>query len=49
LIPYGGCNGTYLPQVATDMRWNKEEFVRSCCVEKVGIAPKHCKDAELFL
>jgi AmmeMemoRadiSam system protein A len=48
-ISYEGRNGTYLPQVATDMHWNKEEFVRSCCVEKAGIPPQHCKDAELYV
>jgi AmmeMemoRadiSam system protein A len=48
-ITYGNKSGTYLPQVATDMHWNKEEFFRSCCVEKAGIAPEHCKDAELYI
>jgi len=48
-IVYEGRSGTYLPQVATDMGWSKEEFVRSCCVEKAGIAPEHCKDAELYV
>ena len=48
-ISYGGRNGTYLPQVATDMGWNNEEFVRSCCEEKAGIPPQHCKDAELYV
>jgi len=48
-ITYGAQNGTYLPQVATDMGWNKEQFVRSCCVEKAGIAPEHCKDATLYV
>ena len=48
-IEYQGKNGTYLPQVATDMGWSKEEFVRSCCVEKAGIAPEHCKDATLYV
>jgi len=48
-VSYGGRNGTYLPQVATDMHWDKEEFVRSCCVEKAGISPQHCKDAELYV
>ena len=47
-VEYGNKNGTYLPQVATDMKWDKEEFVRSCCVEKAGIAPEHCKDATLY-
>ena len=48
-IEYGTKNGTYLPQVATDMGWDKEQFVRSCCVEKAGIAPEHCKDATLYV
>ena len=48
-IEYDGKNGTYLPQVATDMGWNKEQFVRSCCEEKAGIAPEHCKDATLYV
>ena len=41
-------NGTYLPQVATDMNWSVEEFVRSCCEEKAGISPNDCKDAEIY-
>ena len=48
-ISYGGRNGTYLPQVATDMGWNAEQFVYSCCAEKAGIPPQHCKDAELYI
>jgi AmmeMemoRadiSam system protein A len=48
-ITYNGKSGTYLPQVATDMNWSKEEFVWSCCVEKAGIDPQHCKDAELWV
>ena len=48
-IVYGNKSGTYLPQVATDMGWDKYEFFKSCCVEKAGIAPEHCKDAELYV
>jgi AmmeMemoRadiSam system protein A len=48
-VVYGNRSGTYLPQVATDMGWNKEEFFQSCCVEKAGIPPQHCKDAELYV
>ncbi len=47
-IVHGNKNGTYLPQVATDMNWSVEEFVRSCCEEKAGISPSNCKDAEIF-
>jgi len=48
-ISYGGRNGTYLPQVATDMGWDNKEFVYSCCVEKAQIPPEHCKDAKLYV
>jgi len=48
-VVYGDRSGTYLPQVATDMGWNNKEFVQSCCVEKAGIPPQHCKDAELYV
>jgi len=48
-LQYGAKNGTYLPQVATDMGWDKNQFVRSCCEEKAQIVPQHCKDAELFV
>jgi len=47
-IVYGDKNGTYLPQVATDMNWSVEEFVRSCCEEKAGISPSDCKNAQIF-
>jgi len=47
-IKYGDKNGTYLPQVATDMKWDVEEFVRSCCEEKAGINPDDCKNAEIY-
>ncbi len=47
-IIHGNKSGTYLPQVATDMNWSVEEFVRSCCEEKAGITPSDCKDAEIF-
>ena len=47
-IVHGNNNGTYLPQVATDMNWGVEEFVRSCCEEKAGISPNDCKNAEIF-
>jgi len=47
-IVYGDKNGTYLPQVATDMNWSVEEFVRSCCEEKAGINPDDCINAEIY-
>ncbi len=35
--PSGG--GVYLPQVAVESGWNKEEFLTSLCGQKAGIAP----------
>lgn len=35
--PTGG--GVYLPQVAVECGWNKEEFMTSLCGQKAGIAP----------
>ena len=37
----GGC---YLPQVATDMKWNREQFLSSCCADKAGLHPDAWKD-----
>jgi len=48
-IKFGSKNGTYLPKVATDMNWTKEEFFRSCCVDKAGINADDCKNAELYI
>jgi len=47
-IKKGNKNGTYLPQVATDMKWDVKEFVRSCCEEKARISSNDCKDAEIY-
>ena len=47
-VKYGSKNSTYLPHVATDMNWNREEFFRSCCEEKAGISVQNCKDAEIY-
>ena len=46
-VQYGPKNGTYLPQVATDMNWNKEKFFQSCCQDKAGINPQDCPKASL--
>ena len=48
-VKHGSKNGTYLPHVATEMKWDKEEFFRSCCEDKAGIESKDCKNAELYL
>ncbi len=32
-------NGCFLPQVATDTGWTKEEFLSQCCSMKAGLPP----------
>ena len=39
-------SGVYLPQVATETGWNKEEFMNSLCGHKAGMAPDAWKKGE---
>ena len=48
-VKYGVKSGTYLPHVATDMNWSKKDYFQSCCEDKAGIAPKDCKDSEIYV
>jgi AmmeMemoRadiSam system protein A len=45
-VTRGGRSGCYLPQVATELGWTKEEFLSSCCSQKAGLAPDAWKDPE---
>jgi hypothetical protein len=36
-IKQGRNSGTYLPEVATELGWNREEFLSHCCAEKAGL------------
>jgi MEMO1 family protein len=45
----GARSGTFLPQVAHDTGWNKEEFLGHCAQDKAGIGWDGWKDAELFV
>jgi AmmeMemoRadiSam system protein B/AmmeMemoRadiSam system protein A len=50
LINAGPRSGCYLPQVADETGWSKEEFLRHCCTDKAGIEPDAWKkDAEVLL
>ncbi|MHC1708118.1 MAG: AmmeMemoRadiSam system protein B [Bacteroidales bacterium] len=40
--------GTFLPQVATETGWSKEEFLGHCAEDKAGIGWHGWKDAELY-
>ena len=45
-IKRGCASGCFLPQVAADTGWSKEEFLSYCCAHKAGLATDAWKDAE---
>ncbi len=45
-IKKGRTSGCFLPQVATETGWSKEEFLSYCCSHKAGLAPDTWKDPE---
>ena len=48
-IRKGMRSGTFLPQVADQMGWTKEEFVGYCSQEKAHIGWNGWRDAELYV
>ena len=48
-IKKGNRSGTFLPQVADEVNWTKEEFVGHCAQDKAGIGWDGWKDAELYV
>jgi uncharacterized protein (TIGR00296 family) len=48
-IKKGNRNGTFLPQVATDTRWSKEEFLGHCAQDKAFIGWDGWRDAEIYI
>jgi len=48
-IKKGSRGGTFLPQVATETGWSKEEFLGHCSEEKAGIGWNGWKDAEIYI
>jgi AmmeMemoRadiSam system protein B/AmmeMemoRadiSam system protein A len=48
-IRKGFRSGTFLPQVAQETGWTKEEFLGHCAQDKAGIGWKGWKDAELYV
>jgi AmmeMemoRadiSam system protein A len=50
-IQRGYAGGCFLPQVATETGWSKEEFLRQCCSGKAGLSPDawRDKDTEVYL
>lgn len=47
-IKKGWYSGTFLPQVATETGWNKEEFLGHCSRDKAGLGWDGWKTAELY-
>jgi len=45
-IKNGYTSGCFLPQVATETGWSKEEFLSYCCAHKAGMKPNAWKDKE---
>jgi AmmeMemoRadiSam system protein B/AmmeMemoRadiSam system protein A len=48
-IKKGFRSGTFLPQVATETGWTKEEFLGHCAQDKAGIGWDGWKDAEILI
>jgi len=47
-IKKGNASGTFLPQVASQTGWNREEFLGHCAQDKAGIGWNGWKTAELY-
>jgi len=47
-IKKGNSTGTFLPQVANQTKWSKEEFLGHCSQDKAGIGWDGWKTAELY-
>jgi AmmeMemoRadiSam system protein A len=45
-VKRGFAAGCFLPQVATETGWSKEEFLANCCAGKGGMRPDAWKDAD---
>ena len=43
-IRQGSASGCFLPQVATETGWSKEEFLSNCCSHKAGLPPQAWRD-----
>ncbi|MCI1779806.1 MAG: AmmeMemoRadiSam system protein B [Bacteroidales bacterium] len=44
----GSCGGTFLPQVAAETGWTREEFLGHCARDKAGIGWDGWRDADLY-
>jgi len=49
IIKKGYLSGTYLPQVATETGWSKEDFLSHCSHDKAGLGWNGWKDADIYI
>ena len=49
IVERGFHKGVFLPQVAKETGWSKEEFLRNLCYHKAGLPPDSWKDPETKL
>ena len=45
-IRKGHAGGCFLPQVASETGWTKEEFLGNCCAHKAGLSPRAWAEPE---
>ncbi len=48
-IRKGYMSGTFLPQVATETGWSREEFLGHCARDKAGLGWNGWKDADIYI
>jgi AmmeMemoRadiSam system protein A len=48
-ITKGYYSGTFLPQVATETGWSKEDFIGHCSRDKAGLGWDGWKNADLYI
>ncbi|MFN3467763.1 MAG: AmmeMemoRadiSam system protein A [Candidatus Brocadiales bacterium] len=50
-VKKGSHDGCFLPQVAQETGWSKEEFLSQCCTGKAGLSPDAWKepDTEVYI
>lgn len=46
-VKKGFASGCFLPQVATEAGWSKEQFLSYCCAHKAGLSTDAWKDPEV--
>lgn len=49
IVKKGFQSGVFLPQVASETGWSREEFLSNLCVHKAGLAPSAWKDKDTEL